>query len=238
MITLPEQILFNVLRAGLETYKSDYNASSNKDDSLISQMFKGIIIDGFDFYAQAKNLILRNQSDPNQVKLRMFFDLSAAALPTIHITLPSEVPGANGIGFDAGFEENFQTQDGLEEGFTYTRSFNTTFEIVCTSANTFEVLTLYNIVKSIFIIAINSFELSGLQNIKLSGSDLRLPEGFESFPFYGRTLRVDLMYDYSIRELYLKQTIKDVFLENLTTLMGDEEFTPSDQLIKINEDGE
>lgn len=243
MIILPEQILYNHLSVGLKTIIQDYEDSVDKSDSFLYELLNGLTLDsGYDFYEQGKSLLLRKRSDPNKLDIRMFFDLSRASIPTIHITLPSEnSDGPNGIGFDQGYAEDVWSNDETTKRVKNTRAFNTSYNIVCTSKNTYEVIILYNIVKALFITFIDSLELSGLRNSKISGGDLNLAD-YESGPnpFFARGIQLNIFYEFSILDFNKYKKLNGLFLENIAKIVpsnlsesGEKEIIPEVKTIVI-----
>lgn len=219
---LPEQILFKILSQFIDVIKADFNANTDERNTILYNMFNGISIGEYNYYKEAKSLLLRDAGDPNSLKVRLFFDTSRAGLPSIHITLPSESSdrGANGIGFDKGYEEAYRSQDNTEYAEVNTRTFSITYQIVCTSGNTFEVLIMYHLLKCLFISFIDSLELSGLQNPKISGQDLDLRDYFAPDIVFSRGLNVDFFYTVSVSEAIKQKTMAHVWIEDTTVIDG------------------
>ena len=161
--------------------------------SLLYRLLEGVEVEKFDFFKEAQKFFLRDQRDSRYLETRLFFDVSRAHLPTIHITLPRDENGDNGLGVDEGYEspEEFDEKSII----TYTRAFKCTYKLVITSDNIIEVIMLYHLLRSFLIGFTDVFSHKGIQNISFSGEEIQantdlLPQGV-----FMRAINLNFFYE-------------------------------------------
>jgi hypothetical protein len=94
---------------------------------------------------------------------------------------------------------------------TTSRRFSVHYNAVVTSNNSYEVVLLYHILKACFLSYDNSLEVSGLQEIKISGQDLQLMEEIVPANCFTRALGIELTYELTVPDFF-----KTKFLNDLT----------------------
>lgn len=208
MSLLPEIKLKKILDYLLDQVRNDYyNNSSNEQKSFLYRVFSSDNnIDNYNFFTQAKAILLRGNDNQRKLETRIFFDRSRAHIPTIHINLPSESPQGDSLGFGIGntppiFDDNDQTYSHMLQ-----RSFDTKYNITVTSDNTFEVIVIYTLLKAILISQVDIIEMNGLRNPKISGRDLMVMDQITP-PLFMRILVLDFMYEFDVPELKLNPII-------------------------------
>jgi len=173
MIIIPEIKIAELIETCLKVIEVDFESHLVENDSLLYKIFGSENQRGkYNFYIQAKEIFLRKNNNPRKIEVRMLFDAQRATLPTIHITMPQESNGADGIGADEGYQENIVNTDKKTFTKTYTRMFDVQYNCIITSDNTYEVLCIYHLLKSLMISIFDHIELSGIRNPKLSTSVL------------------------------------------------------------------
>ena len=181
MIIIPEQIILQVVR-GLLTLI---------DEKYLYAVFGDLQLPGnnYNYFENAKEIFLtRDNTSP-------------------HIGLPGEVLGeGNGIGFDPS--EDFMTETGLEIQEYFSRTYNSRYNMVFTSNNTFEVLIMYNVMRCLLQGNVQVLEESGLRNCKFSGNDLNLSD-YLTPEIYARALFIDCIYDIKAPSLSLSRGVTD-----------------------------
>jgi hypothetical protein len=200
-MVVPEIILKKIIDALLVATVSDFNAQSNEQNSFLFRVFYGNVIGTYDYYTQAKALMLNAADSPRSIQTRIFFDRTRAHVPTIHITLPSENHYADGLSMDVNYvaplfndtDQTFQEQ--------YSRTFNTRYNIVLTSDNTFEVLIMYYLLKALFVANFVTLENNGLRNFKMSGQDLLINDANMPTNIFMRGLQLDVFYEFTVPEM-------------------------------------
>jgi len=139
---LPELILKQIIDELLSLITTDYNNASSEEDTFLYQVFNGNVLDGFDFYKQAREVFLRTSDNPRKLETRIMFDASRAKLPTIHVVLPSENLGKNNsLGVNRS-DENFVRSDDVLTPL-YGRSFDIIYQLAVTSGNPMETILIY-----------------------------------------------------------------------------------------------
>jgi len=229
---LPEVVLQNICSKLLKIVKQDYAENEEKEtilfrmfhqtygqeDELTGQKFLENLDKGL--YKQAKALFLEDdESHPNFIKVRLFFERNRATLPTLHITLPSEVVGPyNSIGTGEGdYPTQYNKDSSLYFPF-YSRNFTANYFIVCTSQSPLQTIMLYGVVQHLFISAIPALETLGFTNVKLGGNDLRPYEELQANPLYIRGLSIAFDVDKKAPALIAGRIIKDIKLGTVTIL--------------------
>lgn len=219
MITTPEIILHKILVELVNFIKDDFNMKDEPETTLLYNLWFGNQVGNVNYYEEAKELFLRDEGDPSVLEVRTFFDRTRAQLPTLHITLPSELGGvADGIGIDEGYEESIYNEELNEVIPVYTRSFSSQFNIVCTSSNSNSTLILYHTIKNLLLAGFNSLQLSGLKNPKLNGQDLNMPENIIPNTVFVRAISFEFFYETSAPSLFGEKFLEKIFLEKVTSL--------------------
>jgi hypothetical protein len=232
MIFIPEQKLKSIIDYVLKVVNDDYNTQTDKQKSILYKLFGTQVLKDYNYYNNAVALFVRGVDSARKVECHLFFNRDRAAIPTVHIGLPSENPGSmDGVGFDAGV--NISEYDVNGDKFkTSTRSFHAKYNIVCTSNNTFETLLIYNLLKSILIGNIHLFELNGLRNPKFSGGDIMLDDRLMPSEIYARAFFVDVDYETTSYDINSLDT-------SITSLEFEGDLTSEDDasLIALSVDG-
>ena len=210
MIFIPEVILFNLIKGLLTYIEEDFN-QNGEEKSILYKLLYGNKITNFDFYEEGKKLFLRSKDDSRKIDVRLFFSAERASMPTIHLTLPSEEKGSmDGIGFDQGYSPDEIDQIKGNVIPFYTRSFSTTYNLVITSNNTWEVILMYSVLKSLLIGAVDSIELDGLRNPRLGGGDLQLNSDLIPPEVFIRTITLSVEQEQSVPRIFNDKLIKNI----------------------------
>ena len=211
-VLLPEIQLKKILDYYLNIVNQDFQDSvsaGNEQASLLYQMFGGIVLDNYNFYDQAKAIILKGDDNPRHLEVRIFFDRTRASIPTIHLNLPSENPDSDSIGYGLGNNDPEFSSDNSTFKEILQRDFNTVFNITVTSDNTFEVIIIYTLLKAIMVSGVEIMELNGLRNPKISGKDL-MAHMDSPQPLFLRVLTLSFLYEFSVPEIK-SQTVYNSF---------------------------
>lgn len=208
---IPEIVIQTTIQQLLDFVKRDYNGEVDKTNTFLYKAFFGQKVGNFDYYEQAKDLFLRDKNHPKEIGVRMFFDRSRAHLPTIHLSLPSEQGGeGDGIGFDQGYQENIFNSTEREITTVYNRNFNTQYNIIISSDNTFETLLIYHTLRALLISTYESLEMNGLRNPKFGGRDLQLNSDIIPPNVYIRALTLDVFYEIAIPKYVSDKIISNI----------------------------
>ena len=220
-ILIPEQALHRLIEACLVAVKVDYDENTaNEQNSMLYKFFGGIpqVKNKFDWFVQAKDLFLRGDRHPRAIDVNMFFNSKRASIPTIHITLPSEMSKDNGLGVDAGYQDPLYSDDDTSYQEVHTRMFDAQYQILITSDNTLEVQLIYNFMRAMFISTLDKIDLAGLRNPTLSGQDLRIDSTLIPENIFVRGLGINVNYEIDVPEFVGKQVIKQLEIGNTTMI--------------------
>jgi len=214
---IPELTLSKLLIGLIKQVKLDFEANvADETKSLLYQYFNGLVDHKKDYYVQAKDLFTREPDHARNIEVRLFFDASRAAVPTIHITMPSEQQGQNSLGLG---ESGYDTIDVDGERTTaYERRFDTQYHIVCTSDNHSEVLLMYHLVRAGLISVFDTLSLTGLENARISGQELKLNADLVPNHIFMRAVGVDCSYDVSVPRWWTETLITAICTEPITLL--------------------
>ena len=209
MSLLPEIKLKKILDHSLDVIRKDYYDSlPNEQNSFIYKIFAENVIDNYDFYTQAKAILLKTNDNPRLLQTRVFFDRSRAHIPTIHINLPSETPNGDSLGYGIGNIDPTFNDNTEEYSNSRQRCFNTTFNITVTSDNTHEVIIVYAILKAIMISIVEILEMNGLRNPKISGRDLMILDTTPAL--YMRVLALEVWYEFNVPGLDFNKIVNQI----------------------------
>jgi len=197
----PEKILKDLTDHFVEVTIDNYIYCRDNDcieDSFLHDIFGELPdFNGHNIFENAVAIFSRDVDHPRRIETHIFFNRERFHLPTIHIGLPSEqVSETNGLGYDFGrFEDKFQPSDPFMQATTHSRMFQAKYNIAFTSDNTNEVLIMYNWFRACMIGNIELFELNGLHNPVISGSDIILNDALAPSHIYSRALMIDCQYE-------------------------------------------
>ena len=205
MIQIPEVHLKSIIDAILDKVKADY--ISNGNNSFLYKCYNGVVSGNYNFFDQAVKIFNRTIDDPRTIDTRLLFDRERASLPTIHVTVPSEQPNSDGIGFDEGYQVNEINDPGYDihgdpikpTTLTtyYTRSYGSRFELIITGSNTFEVILIFSTLKMALINNLVSLEINGFRNPKIYGGDMKINDQLAASA-YMRILTLDSFYELNV----------------------------------------
>jgi hypothetical protein len=142
--------------------------------------------------------------------------MKRAAIPTIHINLPSEQSKDNALGISEGFRELGLGNDPDTWKTTFNRRFAAEYNLVISSDNTNEVVLIYHIVRSMLISLFDHLNLSGLENITLSGRDLQINSELVPPHVFMRTIGMNFSYDVGAIEVFENAVINDLIFNQTT----------------------
>lgn len=216
-LQIPEIILFDVLKLILNTVRVDLKETREEKETIFYKLFYGTKFPdiGLDFYSNAKEIFLRDKSHPRYLDIRLFFNADRAAIPTIHINLPSESDAGGGLGVDEGYNGTNYNQ--LENSISqnHTRAFNTIYNIIVTSDNSDEVLIIYHALRAFLISMMDILDLNGLRNPKLGGSDLQFNPELVPANIFIRNISLNCFYEITVPSIIKQKIINKIKLISL-----------------------
>lgn len=209
MIFIPEIQIYNTLNLILKHIKDDYN-SNVTEETLLYRLLKGNEIEGYDYFLQATNLFLRDETHSRKINTTISFNAQKANVPTIHITLPSEQTDLNGINVDQGIYDSYLGYRTSND--TLRRCFTTKYDLLITSDNSSEVLLIYHVLRACLISFIPQLETRGFMNIKLSGQDIRISSEFVPNMFM-KSIGLSFSYEINVPSLEVNKDVVTYFLK-------------------------
>jgi hypothetical protein len=216
MLFIPEISIKTILEAILLFIRSDYNNATDKDKSYLAGLVKGLKLGKFDLFEQAVEIFInRGKNHPKELQVFHFFNAERSPVPTIHLILTDDAVGANGIGVDNGF--NLPIYDSVSKTTkdVYQRSFDSRLNLVITSENTLEVITIYNIIRAVLIATFNDLQFVGFQNLKISGSDIQINPDLVPQAIFTKGLNLDFFYDIPAPTIFTNETFNDLVAKGI-----------------------
>lgn len=181
------------------------------DEKYLYCLFGELNLGDYNFNENAKSIFLKQIESSRLIETHIFFNHDRAHLPTVHINLPSEnMGGDNGIDWD-NMEKPLNCTEGILK--ITPKSYISKFNLIVTSNNTFEVLIMYTVLKSLIQGNISVLELNGIRNVKISGSDIIFNEGFMPQSIFSRALTLDCTYTFEGLSLKEIEPIKRVIFD-------------------------
>jgi hypothetical protein len=195
-IIIPEQKVKGVVDYILNYLKKDYKDAVDKSSSYLHLLFGDYSGNStYDYWKNSVALFTRGPEEPRAIETHFFLNRSRFSMPTVHITMNADQNGPDGIGFDNGWDgTSFQPSEGIGSRDTGGREFNTRFQIVITSDNTFDVLIIYHTLMACLIGNSHLLTLNGLQNPTLKGGDIILNDQSNPSGIYARAIFLDCFY--------------------------------------------
>lgn len=194
-IFIPELEIYKIITLIVEAIREDLRETTIEEETFLFQILQDSKADGYDFYIQMKEVFLRKKNDSRCLETRLFFDAKRAEVPTIHINLPMESSGENGLGSDEGFTEPLFDDPKLQFIRQFNRRFNSNYQILITSNNSLEVIGLYHVIRAAIIANLGGLEVKGFTNLSLSGGDLQLNPEIIPVTVFVRGLNFNFGYE-------------------------------------------
>tara|TARA_R100000734_G_C3298523_1_gene89445 strand:- start:74 stop:757 length:684 start_codon:yes stop_codon:yes gene_type:complete len=213
-VYVPEIEIFKVVSGIFEAVKKDFEQNVNEENTILYQYFGELpVFEGkFNWWENAKDLFLRDFQHPRRIETEMYFNSERAKMPTVHITLPQETAGPDGLGVDTGYQPEIYNETTLQYSFTNTRMFDTQYHAIITSDNTLEVQLIYHLLRGMLITLLKEIDLSGMRNPKLSGQDLQINTELVPEHIFMRGIGINFQYEVTVPQLKDHQLITNIIL--------------------------
>jgi hypothetical protein len=220
VMTIPDLILQDTLNKCLVEVRRDYNAilaaGGDLTTSMLYILFDALQLERYGMFDNAVQLIITTPESPKHLFCKLSYDMNSSVYPSVHITMPAESDSRNVIGIGEGNQDEIIIDNGESEDvgrFQYRRQFirrfNTSYQIVVMSDNKNEVILLYHLFKALIIAAYEHLELSGLNNIRMSGGDVSYSPRVPDRTFV-RHIALNFDYETASTEFYLTNVIDQV----------------------------
>ena len=207
-IIIPENIIQSTVDNTLTFIKADWDSAVDKTKTALYDMWFGVSHGDYNYYEQAQTVFLKTDADNRKINIRPFYPKDQQRFPIIVVNAPSQnTGGEDGIGFDENKYGAHYNDDDFEYTNTFSRSFTGTYAINIFSDNKEEVQLIYYTIQVFMELLKVHLSGSGLQNLKISGADLRtLPQGTHVVPVFTRAVLLNG---------HINQTIKDYFANSM-----------------------
>lgn len=212
-IVLPEVIIYNALESIVKYIRKDLKEKEDETQTILYKLL-GENIDGkpmrmnrWNFFNQAKKIF----TDKGNLSVNFGYNFEVAKIISLHIILPSEEAAESAVGQDEGYGDEYDEELGLQEFFT--QNFHSNYQVMITSNNSSEVLTVYHVLKCMLLMIIPHLEIMGLRLNKISGNDVMFRDEMMPNGIFHKVLNLNFNYELKVPQLIRKEAIKGIIIE-------------------------
>lgn len=212
-VIMPEVIIYNALESIIKYVRTDLS-TSEKDENTMLYRLLGENIDGkpmkmnrWNFFNQAKKIF----TDKQNLSVNFGYNFEVAKIVALHIILPSEEAAESAIGQDEGYGDEWTADEKLQQFFT--QNFRSNYQIMITSNNSSEVLTVYHILKSMLLMIFPHLEIMGLRLNKLSGSDVMFRDEMMPNGIFHKVINLSFNYELKVPQMLTREIIKGIIVK-------------------------
>lgn len=216
---MPEVTIYNALESVIRYIRKDLSESTEDKNTILFKLL-GEDIDGkpmsmnrWNFFKQAKKIF----SDKQNLSVNFGYNFEVAKIISLHIILPSEEAAESAIGQDEGYGDEIDENGQIQQYFT--QNFRSNYQIMITSNNSSEVLTVYHILKSMLLMIFPHLEIMGLRLNKLSGSDVMFRDEMMPNGIFHKVINLSFNYELKVPQIMRKEIIRGIVVEG--HLVGD-----------------
>lgn len=209
-IIMPEVIIYNALESIISCVRKDLSEKENDASTMLYRLL-GENIDGkpmkmnrWNFFNQAKSIF----KDEQNLSVNFGYNFEVAKIISLHIILPSEEAAESAIGQDEGYGDEMDDNGNLNRFFT--QNFRSNYQIMITSNNSSEVLTVYHILKSMLLMIFPHLELMGLRLNKISGNDVLFRDEMMPNGIFHKVLNLSFNYELKVPQSVANEIIKNI----------------------------
>lgn len=172
-----------IVESCLEYVQTDFESKNNEKDSFLYKALGDTQDGSYNFYEQAKNLFLRKETNPNNIKVLLEYPKDRAGLPSYVIREPGK---KSGIANSIGKIESFM---GGVPMYRDTRQYG--LEIMCFSVNMNESILMSEI---LYALLLGSWDLLASQFLKIEFSmkELMMENHLMPTPIFIRSIGLEL----------------------------------------------
>lgn len=217
-ITIPENIIYDSLDAILEIVKNDLeNTSIPENKKILFEMLavnergERNVLNSMDYYNEAKRIFLKK---PN---LYFGYNQESSDMPAIHVIMASDSGKSPTPHVGEGTQEDIINMTDRTDSRVFTFLYGAQFNILITSENWSEVVLIYHTIKSLLLQLTEHFELSGLQNMTVSGQDITMQMDYMPVNIFHRIIALNFGYMTNVKSLQFEKLIKGVKLKQILT---------------------
>lgn len=172
-----------IVESCLEYVQTDFESKNNEKDSFLYKVLGDTQDGSYNFYEQAKNLFLRKETNPNNIKVLLEYPKDRAGLPSYVIREPGKTGGiANSIGKIESFM-------GGVPMYRDTRQYG--LEIMCFSVNMNESILMSEV---LYALLLGSWDTLASQFLKIEFTmkELMMQNNLMPTPIFIRSIGLDL----------------------------------------------
>lgn len=172
-----------IVEACLEYVQTDFESKENEKDSFLYKVLGDTQDGSFNYYEQAKNIFLRKETNPNNIKVALEYPKDKTGLPAYIIREPGKTGGiANSIGKIESFM-------GGVPMYRDTRQYG--LEIMCFSVNMNESILMSEI---LYALLLGSWDTLASQFLKIEFTmkELMMQNNLMPTPIFIRSIGLDL----------------------------------------------
>lgn len=172
-----------IVESCLEYVQTDFESKNNEKDSFLYKVLGDTQDGSYNFYEQAKNLFLRKETNPNNIKVLLEYPKDKTGLPAYIIREPGKTGGiANSIGKIESFM-------GGVPMYRDTRQYG--LEIMCFSVNMNESILMSEI---LYALLLGSWDTLASQFLKIEFTmkELMMQNNLMPTPIFIRSIGLDL----------------------------------------------
>lgn len=210
-IVIPENVLYNALESVIKYIRKDLDDNKDNISNTVLYQLLGENSDGkpmamnrWNFFKQAKKIF----TDKNNLTVNFGYNFEVAKIISLHIILPSEQAAESALGQDEGY--------GIEddsETLYFTQNFNSNYQIMITSNNSSEVMTVYHILKSMLLMIVPHLEILGLRLNKFSGNDILFRDEMMPNGIFHKVLNISFNYELKVPQILKRNIVKGIVVD-------------------------
>lgn len=208
-IIIPEAIIYKTLKTIFNLVKDDFDQNTLEDTMLYSLFGVDsngdrIKFESFDYLNQAIETFVKKSPQVN-----LGYNLEVASMGCIHILLPAENGSALGLGADENYQPYDSNEDATSFREVFTQKYDSTYNLLISSENSFEVILIYNLLKSSLLALNYHLELSGLRLPKISGQDVNLDSSKVPTHIFHRSVLLNFSYELNVPNFFFTGLVKN-----------------------------
>jgi hypothetical protein len=213
-IIIPEVIIYNALESVIRYVRKDLTDNSENEQKSMLYRLLGVNPDGkpmnmnrWNFFRQAKKIF----TDKNNLSVNFGYNFEVAKIISLHIILPSEQAAESAIGQDEGYGNTIDEDGNIQSYFT--QNFTSNYQVMITSNNSSEVLTVYHVLKSLLLMIFPHLEIMGLRLNKLSGNDVMFRDEMMPNGIFHKVINLSFNYELKVPQMLQHEAIRGIVIE-------------------------
>jgi len=221
MIFIPEIKIYEIVKAMVDHLKEDHDKAQDKNKSMLGYMLGDNDLLKKDYFDEAVSIFSRKNGNPRQLRTRLYYDMSKATVPTIHITIPQEMQDQSPLGTVSGEEipvtlpVNSSNEGKIAYRSVTQRRFRARTHIIITSDNESEVTLIYHVMRAMIMSTLDHFSLVGLENVVIGGQEVRVNERVAPDHIFHRGIEIGYSYLVCSPNWYDQQDFANILISKL-----------------------